>query len=429
MVRFMVEGKCIYCKKIKELNEEHAFPKALLQKCTVLDRCAPEWVIYKLCVECNGKLSRLDDIPVTKGPMAFIWKRIKSEWDPDNVNDDRDSVFYNASTYGIRPMNLFYPDPLYGGLIILHEETGARTSNFYPTLLGRAKVPQMVLIRYAEGQAVEQIIRENSDKWASGEISVTESSEYDGVHCIFENTYVFAPEATKYFVGGIDKEQEFVSKFMKKRHNMRFDLQALFPDNLGYAGKLNGFCKRLRANTKVEIGAKPFEPQESTENYVMVAADKKAIPYTNKAIAKIAFHSFLYWHPQFSGHEAIFEEIRTFISENGSHRTSAGEDIVTGWGVPASYFCPSNEHYHLFYFYVHRGNIVCRVVFFTGLWLNPCCSEIPEPLAYEIILAGNSDKARQDNPEERSVPFYVHGKSQLKRRILPISSFHQMVLA
>ena len=28
----MKKGKCIYCKKEKDLNEEHAFPKRLLQK-------------------------------------------------------------------------------------------------------------------------------------------------------------------------------------------------------------------------------------------------------------------------------------------------------------------------------------------------------------------------------------------------------------
>ena len=425
----MVEGKCIYCRKIKELNKEHAFPKTLLQKCTVLDKCAPEWVIHKLCVECNGKLSKLDDILATKGPMAFIWKRIKSEWDPDNMSDDRDSVFYNAGTYGIRPMNLVYPDPLYGGLIILHEETVTRTSSFFPTLLGRAKVPQMVLIQYAEGQTAEQIIRENSNKWASGEISVTESDECDGVHCIFGNTYVFAPEATKYFMGGTDKEREFVSKFMKKRDHMRFDLRALFPDNLGDAGKLNGFCTRLRASIKVEIGAKRFEPKESTENYVMVAADKKAILYIERAIAKIAFHCFLYHYSKFSGHEPIFDDIKAFISIKNSQPETIREEIVTGAGVGMNYLSSSNEHFHVLHFYVHDDNIICQIAFFTGLWLDPFNTGTLEPLAFEIILAGNSDKARLGNLEEKCVPFYVHGKSQLKRRILPVSYYPQMILA
>ena len=28
----MVEGKCIYCREIKELNEEHAFPEDSIAK-------------------------------------------------------------------------------------------------------------------------------------------------------------------------------------------------------------------------------------------------------------------------------------------------------------------------------------------------------------------------------------------------------------
>ena len=69
----MVEGKCIYCKKIKKLNEEHAFPKSLLHNCAPLNARAPEWTIEKLCEDCNRALGILDDTIVTKSPMAFIW--------------------------------------------------------------------------------------------------------------------------------------------------------------------------------------------------------------------------------------------------------------------------------------------------------------------------------------------------------------------
>ena len=424
----MEKGICIYCKMDKELNEEHAFPKALLQTCTVMDKCAPEWVIHKLCEGCNGRLSKLDDILVTKGPMAFIWKRIKSEWDSDNVNDDQVSVFYNASTYGIRPMNLFYPDPLYGGLIILHEETGSRTSRFYPTLLGRAKVPQMVLIQYAEGQTAEQSIGENFEKWSSNEISVEESDEYKGVFSVCENCYVFDPQATKYFIADRDREHEFVTKFIKKHENIRFALHVLFPDNRSDTGQLEGLCRRLKASLNVEFEARRIEPKKATENYVMVAADKRAIPYIKRAIAKIAFHSFLYWYRDFNGDEPIFEGIRRFISKHGSQQTSTGEDFVTGLDAQGVYFSSSNEHYHIFRFFVDGDNIVCQIIFFAGLWLNVPNSETPEPLASEIILAGDSGKAREGIPEVRAVPFYVHGKSQLKRRILPISCFSQMIL-
>ena len=48
----MTQGKCIYCKEVKPLNGEHAFPKALLHNCVQLKACAPEWIIEKLCDGC-----------------------------------------------------------------------------------------------------------------------------------------------------------------------------------------------------------------------------------------------------------------------------------------------------------------------------------------------------------------------------------------
>lgn len=416
----MVKDKCIYCERVKVLNKEHAFPKALLQKCTALNKRAPEWVINKLCVECNGKLGKLDDILVTKGPMAFLWRIIRSEWTADNVCNSQNAAFYNQNTYGILPVRLIYPDPLYDNLTILHEESDSRPPGSNPTLLGRARVPQIVLTQHTDEQTVEQVVLENFEKWSSGEISEAEFDEFEDVYVFFENTYVFGPKATKYFVGGIEREQEFMSKFVKKHERLRYALAVLFPNDPNDAGQLNGFCKRLNASGKAEIEARRIEPKESTEGFVMVAAEKKAIPFIKRAIAKIAFHSFLYWHPKFSGDESIFDEIRTFILRNGDDQTTAGEDFVAGLNVPRPFVWPSNDHFHIFHFYVNDDNIICQIVFFTGLSLDSPRSETPEPFSNEIILAGNSENARLGIPKEKRLPFYVHGKSQLKRRILPV---------
>lgn len=418
----MVKDRCIYCKRVKDLNKEHAFPQALLQKCTALDRGAPEWIINKLCVECNGKLGKLDDILVTNGPMAFLWRIIRNEWKADNVCNSQNAAFYNQNKYGILPVRLIYPDPLYDNLTILHEETDSRPPGSNPTLLGRARVPQIVLTQHTDEQTAEQVVLENCRKWASGEIPETEFDEYEDVHILFGNTYVFGPKATKYFVAGIEREQEFMSKFVKKHDRLRYALAVLFPNDPKDAGKLNGFCKRLNASGKAEIEARRIEPKESTEGFVMVAAEKKAIPFIKRAIAKIAFHSFLYWHPKFSGHEPIFEAIRTFILRNGDDQTTNGEDFVTGLNVPRPFVWSSNDHFHIFRFYVDGDNIICQIVFFTGLSLDSPRSKAPELLANEIILAGNSEKARHGIPKERSVPFYVHDNSQLKRRIIPVNN-------
>ena len=95
---------------------------------------------------------------------------------------------------------------------------------------------------------------------------------------------------------------------------------------------------------------------------------------------------------------------------------------MTGLNARGRYVWPSNEHFHIFRFYENGDNIICQIVFFTGLSLNPSRSETLEPLASEIILAGNSEKARLGSPEEKRLPFYVHGKSQLKRRIVPVKN-------
>ena len=413
----MTERQCIYCKR-KKTSKEHAFPESLLHRCLTLRKNTPSWIIRQVCKDCNSKLGKLDEILTTKSPMAFIWRIIKSEWQSTQNRESKNAAFYNARAHGILPVHLFYPDDFYDDLIILHEEIGTSAPGFYPTLLGRARAPQIVLIQYADGQTAEQIAGENRQKWISGEMSVIKSNEHDGVYCIFDNSYVFDPHAVKYFTANRDREREFAIKFMKKHKNARIDLRVIFSDEPNDTMQLEEFCTRLKAETKEEIDARRFEPKEATENYVMTAADKKAIPFIKRAIAKIAFHCFLYSHRDFEGNEPIFEGIRTFISENGKHQTPNGEEIMTGLSVPRNYFWPSNEHFHILRFYVHGDNIICQIVFFSGLWLGASNSDAPEPLACEIILAGDSEKARRGNPEERCIPFYVHGKSQLKRRII-----------
>ena len=73
----MIKGGCIYCKKEKDLNREHAFPKSLLQK------GAPEWIIDKhLCKTCNSNLGKLDAVLSRRSHIAFVWDRMSSQFYP-----------------------------------------------------------------------------------------------------------------------------------------------------------------------------------------------------------------------------------------------------------------------------------------------------------------------------------------------------------
>ena len=413
----MVRGKCIYCGKDKTLNREHAFPKSLLHKCVPLGECAPEWIIQKLCVDCNNQvLGKLDTILATRSAMAFVWRAIKNEW---NLGIEcQNSSFYNAKAHEIDPVRLFYPDSLYGDLIVLHEEIGTSVPGFHPAPLGYAQAPQMILTQYTENHRKEDIVAENCEKWEAGEFSIKESDEHKGVYCLFGNTYIFPPKAIRYFLSGPEKEQEFRSKFIKKHDHIRYDLNVIFPDDREDSGKLDGFCKRLRAGTKTQIEPKKFEPKQFTPT-IAIVADEKAQPVINRAVAKIAFHCFLYHYPQFSGHEPIFINIKAYIKGKYDSRGETSREFITGIAVP-NYVYSSNKHFHIIRFYVHGDNITCQIVFFTGLVIESFSDQKTEPFSSEITLAGTPDNARLSPYQEVSIPFYVHGKSHWKRNIVPV---------
>ncbi len=349
--------------------------------------------------------------------MAFIWRAIKNEW---NLGIEcQNSSFYNAKAHEIDPVRLFYPDSLYGDLIVLHEETGTSVPCFHPAPLGYAQAPQMILTQYTENHTKEDVVAENCEKWDAGEFSIKESDEHKGVYCLFGNTCIFPPKATKYFLTGLEQEQEFGSKFIKKRNHTRYDLNIIFPDNREDSGKLDGFCKRLRAGAKMQIDEEKFEPKQFTPK-IVIAADKKAQLFIGRAIAKIAFHCFLYHYSKFSGHELIFNNIKAYIEGKYDSHGAISREFVTAAEVPENYVYSSNRHLHIIRFYVHEDNITCQIAFFTGLLIEPFSDKTTEPFGSEITLAGNPDNARLSPYREVSIPFYVHGKSHFKRNIVPV---------
>ena len=401
-----MKGKCIYCKEYKDLNNEHAFPNSLLQEYIPLGEKAPEWIIERLCENCNNeRLGILDRILVTSSPMAFIWRRIQNEWEPNNTDKksgSQASTFYNQKVSEIDPVRLFFLDPSYGNLA-LHEDAGISASGL-PIL--RAQAPQMILTQYAKEQTKEEIIAENSKKCKADEFSIAESDEHEDVYCIFGNTYIFPPKVTRYFLTNRDTEDEFFSKFIKERDNIQSDLIVLSSDKATDLGKIKGFYNRCKADTKKFIEEENFEPKEFTQETIIIA-DPKAMPYLNRAVAKIAFHCFLYHYPKFSGHEPIFNDIKAFIE--GKNDTT-GKEFISSVKGPGHEVWDSNQHFHVMRFYINGDNILCQIAFFTGLLVGPFASG--------VTLAGDPDKATQSLPDQQAIPFYVHAKSELMRRIV-----------
>ena len=403
--------KCIYCQK-KETSKEHAFPQSLLHKCVPLGKSAPEWIIEQVCKGCNGSLGELDELLATKSSMALIWRRIKNEWEPNKTgkrSKSLASVFYNVGAYGADPVRLLYPDPLYRNLIVLHEEAGASAPGFHLTPVVCAQAPQMILTQYAEGQTGDKIRAENCEKWDADELLITKSDEHKEVYSISGNTYVFPPKVTRYFVKNLDREQEFKSRFLKRPDYIWSDLHIIFPDDCEEYSKLKAFYNRLDATgTKEQTEAEHFEPKEVPQK-ILAIADQKAVPSFDRAVAKIAFHCFLYHYRQFSGHEPIFDDIKAFIKGKEDRHGEPSKEFTSGVAGTENYVWDSNEHFHLMRFYVNGNNIVCQIAFFTGLLVGPFASG--------VTLAGDFDKATQSPYREVSIPFYVHGNSELKKRI------------
>ena len=124
-----------------------------------------------------------------------------------------------------------------------------------------------------------------------------------------------------------------------------------------------------------------------------------------RAIAKVAFHCFLYNYPGYSGHEPMFNNIKEFIHRGspnrfvGQWRSSDVDNMVYR----------SSAHRHRIAYFIKDTKIGCRIDFFTGL--------LTEPFSYQVILAGDPDSSTLCPNRVFYIPYFVHLKSQMKRRI------------
>ena len=124
------------------------------------------------------------------------------------------------------------------------------------------------------------------------------------------------------------------------------------------------------------------------------------MPVIARAIAKIAFHCFLYHYPRVSGHESIFNNIREFIFTGSPNR------FVGNWQNPGTenLVYDSSEHVHGMCFFLQDNDIGCQIDLFTGL-------QTP-PVSYHVILAGAPDKSHLRPSRAEYIPFYVHSKAR-----------------
>ena len=398
----MVNDKCIYCKKEDDFNKEHAFPKSLLDK--RLFGTEHEWIIDKhLCTKCNSDLSNLDAILAKKSPLAFVWDQIQNEL--DNATQTLHSSIYRKRAAGVNPVGLFFPDSHYDNLIVMHEATTTCSNTSTPNCSATALRPQIVLTQCPQGKPVEEVIAENCERFHITGLEgdeITSSDKHGEVHCIFGNTYIFSPKASEYFFRRIS---EFKTKFLTDLPHIQYYLRVITPEEGKYQGSVESFYNSLEAGEKEVIEGARFPNLEPVDHIIEVRADRKAMPYIARAIAKVAFHCFLYNYPEYSGHEPMFNNIKQFIHVGSPNR-------FVSQGRPSdidNMVYRFSAHRHRFVFYIEAGKIGCRMDFFTGL--------LTEPFSYQVILAGDPDNSTLRPNRMVYIPFFVHLKSQMKQRI------------
>lgn len=449
----MRKGKCIYCNQEKELNREHAFPKSLLQ----ITAGAPEWIIDEhLCKECNSKLGKLDKILTMRGPIGHTWSLIKSEF--GNENEHQQSLRYNQKCYGLEPDRMMVPEPVLENRIglfkLLVENSENNTSpNSIENSLDPV-VPQIILTLYAKWQQLEETRDETIDNFNSLDIIHCTDNDFKGsVYWVgngkiitqavndsvilvprlwiqnpnfvlfpsifppnatenfpFPHTYVFSQKATEHF---FDRPKTFQVKFLRNLDWIRSDLTIIKDSKNKKHGKAKYFMKSIKANDITVVDKQIYLKDETYADISRLktiqgrfATVGNAKLYIDRAIAKIGFHCFLYhYSDEFTGHEHIFDGIKSFIfSENTSNNFATENNDVVENSIYSS-----NTHFHNISFLREGQDIGCRIDLFTGL--------TRKPFSFNITLSGKIENWNLKPDKKECIPFYVSSRSDRKRRI------------
>ena len=409
-----MNDKCIYCKKQNNFNKEHAFPRSLLDDRLI--GTEHEWIIDKhLCTKCNGNLSKID-VTLTKGsPIALIWNRIQNEL--GNITQTPHMSIYQKRTAGINPVRLAFPNPHCDNRIVLHEILTDSRGTDAPSHSTEVLTPQLILTRRSIEQTAEQV---NADNLASFESTSSIGdliTEYDGdkeIYCIFGNTYIFPPETSNYFFRKVD---EFESRFMSGSPRNQYDLRVIYPKDSKRDDHVDIFFNSLKGGVKeiLEVDASS-SPMTFEDIPMLLICDKNALLNILRAIAKIAFHCFLFhYREEFDGHESIFDDIKQFIYEGGHNR------FVAEWPNSETEHLVSfsNKHQHSICFFRDGDDIGCQVELFTGL--------LSKPFSFGINLAGNPMDSNPKPHHWACIPFYMNPKSQIKRRIHLPDNFGKII--
>lgn len=452
-----MKDKCIYCNEERKLSQEHAFPKFLLQ----IQEGAPEWIIDKhLCAKCNNALGQLDKVLQIRGPIGRTCSQIRSESGQETNNQQ--SLRYDQKSYGLEPDRMMVPDPVLGNRIGLFKLLVKRDKKAIPLNSIVPLVPQIILTLHTVGQTIEQATAENAERFAHlsidlvGDSGAPESIYWVKSQLLRSCTLAFPPKATAYF---LNRQRKFESMFLIKdkklvesplvgalrQFNMtgaqeppsvrlktqspklpyyffplsqklddiiRRDLMVIIDrKNKRWHGQVKSFVNSVAADEKKTIDAPQIYLKDGYANLPRSKPLRgrfltagKAESYIERAIAKIAFHCFLYHYREFSGHESAFSEIKQFIYEGEiakkfvtRHQHAATENVVY----------QTNEHFHVISFFTSDEGVECDIRLFTGL--------VDQPFCFRVALASKIGNLRHDFDQTVRIPFYVNPEGDMKR--------------
>lgn len=397
-----MKGQCIYCKENKPLNREHAFPDSLRQQNT------PGWIIDNhLCKKCNSDLGKLDVVLTQRSGIAFLFDLIQREHERENK-----SVYaspYHKMNSGVKPIRMLFPNPVYDDLIVLHEPYSMNMNHQVNHFGMNALQPQMILTQCRDGQTYREVIEENHRKFHDK--SLRNDNWYiqdreDDVYCLFGNTYIFPPEAAHRYSNRFD---ELKSKFMTDYSHTRYVLRVIFPEEGRGKQKFFDFFHKIQDATKTVIPEDKNLPREVFRTTIAGIMDNNAELLFYRAIAKLAFHCFLYHHHNYTGHETMFNPIKNFISRGSGIPSKFVRSVVAHENIK-NFVYKDTEHQHFFGFFINDKNIGCQVDLFSGLMIDT--------FSYNIVLAGDPDKKCSISDSIEPSSFFVHPKSPLKKKIV-----------
>lgn len=372
--------KCIYfahCGNEAD-SVEHAIPENLMPQ-----RSREIILEEHICEECNnGICAKLDEKVIRQSYLGYIHQ------DFETFEDRGSASFHYKFHHDFPPLRFL--GVLESGDFALMVPAGFTTENEETILvkIAASYMPShLIVTRHNKTDSDVDILDKNSNLKSSDFCY----SERD-VYRVQDRIVVFGPTALKgyhdkredrYKRGYYYKPDEFIQKFLTSVDGETFRVSYVPPDpDDPVRSQADRFMEFLD-NTGRRTELAPFD-----ESAFQIRDVLELGPDTNRGIAKIAFHCFLYkYQAWYDSRDGMFDRIKAFIY-NGDYKN----DILVDERPPYDKYPSSGKHgavrpgsnercyiEHIFDFYANGENIICVCEFYVGT---------QESLIFTVILSG-----------------------------------------